>query len=110
MTDLYEVRLLGMLRPVGHGDIPQVGAIQSGTLQVGILQVGPPKLALTRFDEADKALQASLGAFDEALSRAPDDSWTYSNKGDALSAPSEQLATCHRPEEAAAAYAEAAVA
>lgn len=64
-------------------------------------------LVRSRYDETDEALQRSVAGYDEVLSRAPDYIDAYGNKGNALAAYGDLLATLARYEEAERAYADA---
>jgi tetratricopeptide (TPR) repeat protein len=61
-------------------------------------------LARARYAEANEALQASVEAFDEVLSRAPGLANAYYNKGIALRLRGDLLATLSRYDEAERAY------
>jgi tetratricopeptide (TPR) repeat protein len=74
------------------------------------LEQGDYLLVRSRYAEADKALQTSVTAFDEVLSRAPDDTYAYGNKGIALRSRGELLAILSHHEQAEKAYADAVAA
>jgi tetratricopeptide (TPR) repeat protein len=67
-------------------------------------------LARTRYAEAAEVLRASVSASDEAIRRAPNDAYSYSNKGVALRSLGDLLAAISRYEEAESAYTDAATA